>query len=136
MKPLQFCTAVRRRLRWALALAGGACRGQACNAQCHIRGDHRASCSRSGLLKRRAKPLEKTWARVLREAGARVKERFMLRDAGIQGISNNDRRQIEVMASGLSYARGVPVAVDCALVSPLGCDRRSHSGADKKAGVA
>ena len=46
------------------------------------------------------------WARVLQEAGGRVRENYPLSDAGVLGISARDGRRIEVVASGLSYARG------------------------------
>ena len=109
-------------------MSAGTCRGRTCRAECDSRGDHRASCSRSGLLQLRAKPLERTWARIMREAGARVQERFMLRDSGIAGIRLSDKRQIEVVATGLSFLGGVPLAIDCTLVSPLDAKGRPHPG--------
>ena len=82
-------------------------------------GDHAASCPRSGFLKLRSRPLEKCWARVLRESGARVRENFMLRDAGIPSIDPADGRRIEVVATGLPLHAGVPLAIDATLVAPL-----------------
>ena len=70
----------------------------------------------------RAGPIEKTWARVLREAKARVRERVMLRDSAVPGIDPDDGRHIEVVASGLPVAHGVPVAVDATMISPLHAD--------------
>ena len=58
-------------------------------------GDQWSSCMRSGRVRRRARPLEKIWARVFREAGCRVQENVMLRDMGIGGIRVDDGRQLE-----------------------------------------
>ena len=79
-------------------------------------------CVGCGRLKLRAVPLEKMWARVLREAGARVREHFYLRNAGMGTISPQDGRHIEIVATGLPLFRGVPLAVDATLVSPLHVD--------------
>ena len=75
------------------------------------------------------------WARVLREAGCRVRENFMLRDGGINGVGAGDKRSIEVVATGLSYERGVPIAADCTLVSPLSAKGIPHSGASHRPGI-
>ena len=92
-------------------------------------GDKAASCARSGRLKLRSRPLEKAWARILREAGARVKENFAIRDAGIADIDPRDGRRVEVVASGLPVEHGVPVAVDATLISPLRGDGVPHGRA-------
>ena len=52
---------------------------------------------RSGRVRRRARPLERTWARVFREAGARVQENMLLRDMAIPGIVASDGRALEVV---------------------------------------
>ena len=119
LRPLRFLTALRRRLRWRIPLAGGQCKGASCQADLDPLGDHAAACCRSGLLKLRARPVEKVWARVLREAGCTVREHFCMRDAGLPSVSANDQRHLEVVASGLAYQRGVPLAVDATVVSPL-----------------
>ena len=41
-----------------------------------------------------AKPLERVWARVFREAGGRVREHVFLRNMGVPGIDTDDPRQI------------------------------------------
>ena len=53
----------------------GSCRG-ALDAL----GDHCAACARAGVLGPRSVPLERTAARICREAGARVAENVLLRD--------------------------------------------------------
>ena len=98
-------------------------------------GDHPASCNRSGLLKIPSGPIERVWARVLREGGARVRERVKLRDAGVQ-VPGHDDREIEIVATGLSLEHGVPVAVDATMVSPLHADGTAYAGAASRIGVA
>ena len=43
----------------------------------------------------------------------------MLRDMNVQGISNRDGRQLEVVANGLPLYGGAHLAVDATLVSPI-----------------
>ena len=132
--PLRFQVSIRRRLRWPLPLASHQCRGKSCQAQNDDKGDHAASCSVSGLLKLRSRPIEKVWVRVCREGGARVRENLSLRDAGVQ-VDPTDRRAIEVVVSGLPVEHGIPVALDATMVSPLHADGTPHPGASEHAGV-
>ena len=90
--------AVRRRLRWHLPLSGGRC-ARSCLTFLDKYGDHAVPCHLAGRLTTRATLLEKTWARVLREAGARVRERVHL-TAAVPGIEPDDGRHVEVVASG------------------------------------
>ena len=135
MQTLRFHVALRRRLRWPLPLAAHRCRGRACGAQQDDYGDHAASCNVSGLLKARSRPIEKVWARVLREGRARVRENVALRDAGIP-VGPRDGRNIEIVATGLPVEHGIPMAVDATMVSPLRTDGRPHPRASEQAGVA
>ena len=134
-QPLRFQVAVRRRLRWPLPLASHRCRGQTCRQAQDDRGDHAASCNRSGLLKLRSRPIEKMWARILREGGARVRENVTLHDAGVP-VDPQDGRNIEIVASGLSIHQGIPLAIDATMVSPLHADGTPHQRADERPGVA
>ena len=136
MSPLRLTAAMRRRVRWPIPLAAGQCRGKSCMGELDIRGDHAVSCPRSGLLKLRSRPLERTWARVMREGGARVRENFMLRDSGEQGIDPDDGRRIEVVATGLPLHGGVPLAIDATLVSPVNTKGEPHRGAAQHPGTA
>ncbi len=135
LSPLRFQVSVRRRLRWPLPLASHRCRGRACQARQDALGDHAASCPSSGLLKLRSRPFEKTWARVLREGGARVRENVTLFEAGVD-VDPEDGRHIEIVATGLPLHQGIPLAVDATIVSPLQADGQPHPHADERPGVA
>ena len=99
-------------------------------------GDRAAACPRSGRIKLRATPLERTWARILRESRARVRENVKLLDMAVEDIRPADGRKIEVVATGILFAHGLPVAVDATLVSPLHADGTAWPGAAKTPGTA
>ena len=65
-----------------------------------------------------------------------MRENVFLRDTAVPNIDPSDGRRIEVVATGLPIARGIPVAVDATLVSPLHADGTPFSGADTKAGIS
>ena len=90
----------------------------------------------SGRVKRRARPQERMWARICREAGARVQQDVLLRDTGLPGISPTDGRRLQVVATGLPLFRGVPLGIDASLVSPLHADGQPWVGAADRDGVA
>ena len=69
------------------------------------------------------------WARVVREAGGRVREKVFLRDTAITSIDPSDGRHIEIVATGLPVAHGVPIAIDATIVSPLHADGSPWAGA-------
>ena len=136
MKPLRMQVAVRRRLRWPLPVGPRRCGGTGCPHELDACGDHWASCMRTGRVRRRARPLERVWARVFREAGGRVLENVHLRDMGIAGVHPGDGRQLEVVATGLPLARGVPLAVDATMIGVLHCDGSPWARADVAPGVS
>ena len=80
--------------------------------------------------------MERMWARVFREAKARVVENCFLRDTAIPGIAATDGRRLEIVATGLPLHRGVPLGVDVTMVSPLHADGSPWASADATAGVA
>ena len=121
-----FRVALRRRLRWPLPLSGGQ-RSRSCAAQLDDKGDHAAACHLATRLTTRAKPLGKTWARVLREAGARIIERVCLNSAALPGVFPTDKRHVEVVASVIPYGHGVSVAVDATLVSAVHANEQPFS---------
>ena len=135
LRPLRMQVALRRRLRWPLPIGPRFCNGRSCRKQLDQLGDHWASCMRSGRVRRRARPLEKACARIFREAGARVQENVLLRDLVLPSARPTDRRALEVVATGLPVARGVPLAVDVTTVSVLHSDGRPWAEADVVAGI-
>ena len=136
MRPVRMQVALRRRLRWPLPLCAAQCNGRACRKALDQLGDHRAACSLSGRLKRRSRPVERIWARIFREAGARVVEDAFLRNTSLAGIQGHDGRRVEILATGLPLHRGVPLAVDATFVSPLHADGRPGPRAAVEDGVA
>ena len=103
------------------ALAAPAC-NQTCKHSLDALGDCAAACPRSGKLKVRPRPVEKMRAGVLREAGARVRKKVYPRDTTLPSIRPSDGHHIEIVATGLTLGRGVPLAADATLVSPLHMD--------------
>ena len=136
MSPTRFQVALRRRLRWPLQLGPRRCNGRTCGRILDPEGDHWASCMRSGRVLRRARPIERIWARICREAGARVTENTLLRDTGMPGIGPTDGRRLEVIATGLPLYRGVPLGIDATLVSALRADGTPWPRAASEDGVA
>ena len=49
----------------------------------------------------------------------RVRDNVLLRDMALGQIDPADQRQIEIVVTGLPFARGLPVAVDATMVSVL-----------------
>ncbi len=92
-------------------------------------GDHLSSCMRSGRVKLRATPIEQAVARICREAGARVRSNVFLRNLNV-ATEPNDRRQLEVIASGLPVLGGSQLAIDVTLRSPLQCNGEPRAQAD------
>ena len=100
-----------------------------CRGALDALGDHRAACARAGVLGPRSAPLERTAARICREAGARVA--VLLRDLNLDAPALDDRR-LEVVANALPIWGGVQVAVDTTLVSPVRADGAPRPGADRE----
>ena len=114
-----------RALKW--------CPGPTCRQTLDRRGDHLTSCPRTGYLKLRATRLERCWAQVFREAGARVVENQFLCDLGIPGVRPSDCRKIEVIAYGLPLFHGVLLCVGATMVSPLSSEGAPHHNSPGKA---
>ena len=77
----------------------------------------RAACARSGRLKTRALPTERTVG-VCREAGATVRRDWKLQDVNIS-VRARDERAIEVLPMGLPIQQGAQSAVNTTLRSAL-----------------
>jgi hypothetical protein len=135
LRPELLQVAQRRRLRLPLLLGARRCSGHSCRASLGRLGDHLASCSLTGLVQRRAKPVERAWAQVLREAGARVMPQQLLKDMDLAINSAEDGRRVDVVAYGLSAFGGLPLCGDATLVSPSHRDGEPWRGADATDGV-
>ena len=120
-----------RRLRLPLPAAPRTC---SCGRPLDALGDHRAACATTGVLVRRAGPLERAAAAICREAGGRVATNVMLRDLNL-GAALTDARRLEVVAHGLPAFAGAQVAVDVTLVSPLTGAGVPHPTADTTPGA-
>ena len=120
--PQLFRTLVLERLRLPLQVVEARCE---CGAPLDTLGRHRAACGRSGRLRTRACPTERSLARVCREAGATVRFNTMLRDMNIN-VSADDHRSIEVLASGLPLHHGAQIAVDITLRCALRSCGNAH----------
>ena len=118
----RFLVSLRRRLWLPLPLLPLRCPGASCRKIIDTEGDHLAACPHTGLLKRRARPLERAWAQVFREAGARVADDQKLRDMAIPGILPSDRREIEIVAYDLPLFHGSPLCCDATIVSAIRAD--------------
>ena len=117
LKPHHLRLVLLRRLRLNLPLDVRRCK---CGGLLDALGDHRAACPTVGKLAQRAKPLEKAWARVCREAGARVLENQLVRDFNLEGdVPSTDGRRLEILADNLPLWSGAQLAVDATLVSPV-----------------
>ena len=120
------------RLRLPLPLTEAVCEG--CGRSLDLLGRHRAACTRSGRIKRRGMPIERTLARVCREAGATVKPNVMLVDLNV-GVRAGDGRRVEVLAQGLPCRSGKQLAVDVTLRHALTTDGLPRSRAADIDGV-
>ena len=89
--------ALRRRLRLQLPLGPGCCgqEGHGCRRRLDPWGDHALARTRTGLLARRAKLVQRTWLAVCREAvGAEghVVPQQRLAHTSVPGVPSTDRR--------------------------------------------
>ena len=80
-------------------------------------------------------PIERGWTRVLREAGARVAPKQLLRDTNVPLANPDDQRQLDLVAYGLA-PDGVALCCDATMVSPLQRDSRPISHAANVDGAA
>ena len=121
--PHLFRVLLLERLQLPLQVTEALCEG--CHAPLDVHGRHRTACPRTGRLKKRATPTERTLARIFREAGARVRYNAFLRDRNV-GVPAADGRRIEVLAQDLPLFGGVQVAADITLRSVLTSNGEPH----------
>ena len=123
---------VCRRLRLPFLAYQYYCEG--CGAVLDKHGDHYASCMWTGRVQARAKPLELTWAQVLREAGATVHVQKLLGQTTLS-VDPSDTHRIDALASGLPLYMGRPLFCDATIRSPLHADGTPYPRADSIDGV-
>ena len=123
--PEQFRTLVLERLCLLLNVVEARCE---CGIALDAFGRHRAACPRSGRLRSRAVPPERTLARTVR-CNAK------LRDMNVV-VSASDERSIEVLASGLPFHHGAQLAIDVTLRSALTSCGNAIPGAARENGAA
>ena len=111
-----FRVLVLERLHLPLPITEALCNG--CGDPLDTHGHHRAACTRTGRVKKRATPTERVLVRIFREAGARVRFNAFLRDMNV-GVPADDPRRIEVLAQDLPCFAGAQLAVDITLRSVL-----------------
>ena len=107
--PELFRTLVLERLRLPFEVVESQCE---CGSVLDTLGRHRAACPRSGRLRTRAGPPERTMARICREAGATVRFNTRLREMNV-AVSANDERSIEVLASCVAFASRSTIGIRC-----------------------
>ena len=85
MPPHLFRTFLLERLQLPLQVTEARCEG--CHALLDTLG-HRASCTGSGRVKKRATPIERVVGRIFREASASVRQNVFLKDMNVQVASS------------------------------------------------
>ena len=81
-------------------------------------------------------PQERTWRRILQEAGAVVLKNQTLAEMRIEGVSPKDDRKVEIVAKNLPLCHGLPLVCDASLVSPLKANGVARPRAAHEPGVA
>jgi hypothetical protein len=132
LSPIRMNVLLRRRLRPPLPLGPRRCNGNSCRRELDALGDHWAACPLSGRLKRRAMPVEKMWARVLTEGGARVLMNQKLANMGLPGVTSADNREVEIVATNLPMRHGIPLACDATVCSSLHANGEARPRAAKE----
>ena len=127
--PARFLTCLRRRLWLPLGIASPSCPGAGCNASLDVRGFHLLACAHSGRLLARARPLERAWSQVLREAGARVREQVPVSSLNLAPSGVGADRKLDFVALGLPVYGGLPLCGDPTLRSPITAEGVAQSGA-------
>ena len=122
MLPQAMQIALQRRLRLPLPFSPNHCGpnpdvGEPVDAL----GDHTLACPRTGLLARRAKVVERAWARIAREAvgaeGPVVPQQWFTYTT-VPGVPASDRRRLDLVVFGATAHGGAPCC-DATLVSLL-----------------
>ena len=140
LPPDRMLIALRWRLRLPLPVAPHRCgaHGHGSGAVVDAYGDHHAACPRTGLLARRAKPLEHAWVRIAREAvgpeGQVVPQQWLARTSA-RDVDPADPRRLDLVVYGATPL-GEALCCDVTLVSPLTREGRPQPSAATRDGAA
>jgi len=130
LSPLRMAVSLRRRLRLPLPLRPRVC-GRGCRHEVDQYGDHCATCRHGGLIQRRAKPVERMWVRVCREAvgceGQVIPQQWLAHTTA-PNVRPDDRRRLDLVVYGAS-SLGQVYCCDATVVSPLHGNGLPHNGA-------
>ena len=121
LPPQAMLLALRRRLRLPLPLCASRCGPPGCGGEVNAFGDHALACTRTGLIARRAKIVERAWVRVAREAvgphGQVVPQQWLAHTTA-PNVRSDDRRRLDLVVYGATPLGGA-LCCDATLVSPL-----------------
>ena len=115
----ELLTAMRLRLGLVVPQDGTHC--EACRTQLDRLGYHRLTCTRTARLHTRHSALLNAWRQVLVEAGGAVPRRNverLLRDCNVQ-VNAAPQRRLDLVATNLGVARGLPLLCDVTCVAPV-----------------
>ena len=134
--PDRFRVTLCRRLRLPFLCLAARCEG--CGALLDEYGDHYAACMRSGRVQARAKPAERAWERVLKEArqgtNAAIHAQHLLRNTTLP-IRPTDNRRIDLLVTGFPFHSGKPLFCDVTMRSPLKGNGQPHPKAARTGGA-
>ena len=134
--PDRFRVTLCRRLRLPFLCWAARCEG--CGALLDEYGDHYAACMRSGRVQARAKPAERAWERVLKEArqgtNAAIHAQHLLRNTTLP-IRPTDNRRIDLLVTGFPFHSGKPLFCDVTMRSPLKGNGQPHPKAARTGGA-
>ena len=109
------------RLRLGLPVPQDGTRCEACRRPLNALGYHRLTCSRTARLHTRHRGLLQAWRQVLVKAGGFVSRQNverLLRDCNV-AVATGPQRRLDLVATGLGVARGLPLLCDVTCVLPV-----------------
>ena len=124
----EFLCALRRRLGLCVDCDAGHCEG--CGRGLDAHGFHRTTCTRTGRNHARHRGVVDAWRQVFQEAGGHVPDRNverLLRATHVP-VDPSDNRRLDLVVTGLSVARGLPLFCDATCVSPITGAGAARSG--------
>ena len=115
-----------------------ALRCEGCRQLLDSKGYHRVTCGRTARLHVRHRGWVNAWRQVFLEAGGQVPKRNverLLRDTTVT-VPAEDLRRLDLVVTGTSLYRGVPLLCDVFCVSPVTGKDQARSGCISRSGGA